>query len=249
MAVDFTNVADDFFVNLNFQTVVDLPDSRETVLSFLEVVQKEFPDMENFYLRESGEHVLEGDHEGGSYTWLEIQKNRLTAGCFNPPSPENAYHRHGRILERSKYYLGLGGLDMECLDAIFGFNLNFHGNRDAIVAQALLGGSALSAFLTDPGVKPLECEPNIAIALDESCCVQARISVETRSSSYQVRTGQYEDEPITIYLTVRRYPGNGKADSPEESFAKMCGSCEDLAERIVVPQIIQPIAAAIAAGQ
>jgi len=248
MADDFLNAADDFFVNLNLQTVLDLPGSRETVLSFLEVIQKEFPDLSSFYHRDGGEFVLEGDQERGSYPWLEIQKNRLTAGYFDPPSLEKAYHQHRRILERCKYYLGMGGLDLECLDVLFGFNLAYTGNRDAIVAQALLAGSPMSALLSEPGTRPLEFEPDFVIALDDACCLQARLSVETRSSSYQVRTGQYEEEPITVYLTVRRYPGEGKTIVVEESFTEQCQYCEDLAQRIVVPQVIQPLAAAIAAG-
>jgi hypothetical protein len=249
MSEEFLSVADDFFVNLNLQTVLDLPSSRETVLSFMEVIQKEFPELSNFYHREAGEFVLEGDHDRGTYPWLEIQRNRLTAGYFNPPSVERAYHQHRRILERCKYYLGMGGLDLECLDVLFGFNLNYHGNRDAIVAQALLGGSPLSSLMAEPGTKTLEFEPDLVISLDDACCLQARLSVETRSSSYQVRTGQYEDEPITVYLTVRRYPGEGKSIPLEESFAQQCEHCEDLAHRIIVPQVIQPLAAAIAAAQ
>ncbi len=248
MAEEFLNVADDFFVNLNLQTVLDLPSSRETVLSFLEVIQKEFPDFAHFYHREAGEFILEGDHERGTYPWLEIQKNRLTAGFFNPPSLQKAYHMHRRILERCKYYLGMGGLDLECLDVLFGFNLAYTGNRDAIVAQALLSGSPLSALSAEPGAKALEFQPDFVIALDDACCLQARLSVETRSSSYQVRTGEYEEEPITVYLTVRRYPGEGKPIAVEDSFLVQCEHCEDLAHRIVVPQVIHPIAAAIAAA-
>ena len=164
MAEEFLSVADDFFVNLNLQTVLDLPSSRETVLSFLEVVQKEFPDFAHFYHREEGEFILEGDHERGTYPWLEIQKNRLTAGYFNPPSLEKAYHQHRRILERCKYYLGMGGLDLECLDVLFGFNLTYNGNRDAVVAQALLNGSPLSALAGEPGAKALEFQPDFVIS-------------------------------------------------------------------------------------
>jgi len=247
MSEEFSSVADDFFVNLNLQTVLDLPGSRETVLSFLEVLQKEFPDLSSFYHRDSGEFVLEGDHERGDYAWVEIQSNRLSSGFFNPPRLEHAYHLHRRILERSKYYLGMGGLDLECLDVLYGFNLDYDGNRDAIVAQALLAGSPLWGLMSEPGTRALECQPDFVVALDESCCLQARISIETRSSSYQVRTGQYEEEPITVYLTLRRYPGEGKKIDVEESFADQCAHCEDLARRIVVPSVIQPIAAAIAA--
>lgn len=247
--MELTSAVDDFFVNLNLQTVLELPTGRETVLGFFEVVQKEFPAMANFYYRDSGAFMLEGERDSGSYPWLEIHKNRLSSGCFNPPEVEEAYRQHRWVLERGKYYLGLSGLDLECLDVVFGFNLDFHGNRDSIIAQALLDGSPLSSLTGEPGARTLECEPSVVVSLDEACCLQARISVETRSSSFQVRTGQYENEPITIYLTVRRYPGNGGAVCLEESVVQQCQECEDLARRVVIPQVIQPIVAAIAAAR
>ena len=40
----------------------------------------------------------------------------------------------------------------------------------------------------------------------------------------------------------------GKAIAVEESFTEQCQHCEDLAQRIVVPQVIGPLAAAIAAA-
>jgi hypothetical protein len=167
--MEMTSAADDLFVNVDLHTVVDLPAARETVLGFFEVVQKEFPAMSSFYYRDSGEFVLEGDRDSGSYPWLEIHKNRLSSGCFNPPDVEEACRQHRWILERARYYLGLSGLDLECLDVVFGFNLDFLGNRDAIIAQALLEGSPLSALTSEPGVRPVECEPSVVVALDESC--------------------------------------------------------------------------------
>jgi hypothetical protein len=246
--VDFSDVADDFFVNLNLQTTLQLPTSRETILHFFEAVQKEFPAMTNFAHGEGGEHVLEGDRDSGCYQWLEVQPRRMCAGYFNPPTADHGYQQHRWLLDRSTYFLGVSGLDVECLDVLFGFNLDFHGNRDAIIAQALLGNSPLAAFAADIG-KPLECEPSVVIALDESCSLQARLSVETRSSSYQVRTGNYEDDPITVYLTIRQYPRPGQLIKLQDSFTAQCEFCEDVASRIVVPNIIQPICAAIAAAQ
>ena len=247
--MDFSSIADDFFVNMSLQTTLALPSGRETILHFCEAVQKEFPSMTSFFLREGGEYVLEGDRDNGNYQWVEIQPHRLCAGFFNPPSVEEAYHLHRWLLDRSTYFLGVSGLDVDCLDMLFGFNLDYHGNRDAIIAQALLGNSPLSALMNEPSAQPLECEPSLVVSLDEACSLQARLSLETRSSSYQVRTGQYEDEPITIYLTVRRYPRQGKIVDLQEAIAEQREYCEDLAERIVVPNVIQPIASAIAAGE
>lgn len=247
--MDFSCVADDFFVNLNVQTTMKLPDTRETVLHFFEAAQKEFGSMASFFQRETGEFVLEGDRDAESYRWCELHPNRLCAGYFNPSSVEDAYYLHRWLLERSQYYLGVSGLDVEALDLLFGFNLDYLGNRDGIVADALLGDSPLLALCDDPAVRPIEFEPNMVVALDADCYLQGRISVETHSSSYQVRTGQYEDEPISIYFTVRQYPTPTEPLDLLASFQRLCQVGEDLATRIVVPRILQPIAETIAAQQ
>jgi hypothetical protein len=244
--MDFSNIADDFFVNLNVQTTMKLPDSRETVLHFFEAAQKEFGSMASFFQRETGEFVLEGDRDAGKYRWCELHPNRLCAGYFNPPSLQEAYHLHRWLLERSQYYLGISGLDIEALDLLFGFNLDYQGNRDGIVADALLGDSPLAGLCEDPSIKPIEFEPNMVVSLDEECYLQGRVSIETRSTSYQVRTGQYDEEPISVYFTVRRYPAPSKPIDMLQSFQTQCELCEDITGRIVIPRILQPIAEAIA---
>lgn len=248
MTRDFNTVADDFFVNLNVQTTLDLPNNRETVLHFCEATQKEFASMTSFYRRETGEFVLEGDREGGTYQWMEIQPRHLAAGCFNPSDLAEARRLHSWLLDRSTYFLGMSGLDVECMDVLFGFNLAFRGNRDAIVADVLLAGAPMAALATEGLGKTVESEPSIVVALDESCCTQGRLWVETRSSSYQVRTGDYDPEPISIYFAVRRYPRIGEVLNLSEMYPVLCKTCEDLADRIVVPQVVLPLASAIAAA-
>ncbi len=249
MDVDLLNLTDDFFVNLSLQTTLPLPRSRETVLQFYEAVQKQFPSMRSFYQREGGEYVLEGDRESGTYQWAELQAHQLSAGHFSPTCIEDAYHLHSWLLERCVYFLGVSGLDVEALDVMFGFNLDYRGNRDQIVAEALLSGSPLAGMVNDPTVRAVETEPSLVVALDEHCHMQARLSLETRSSSYQVRTGQYEEEPISIYFTVRRYPSPNEIINLTESFSHQCDVCEEMASRVVVPNIIQPILTAIASGR
>lgn len=246
MTCEFGTAADDFFMNVNLQTTLALPSGRETILQFCEAVQKEFRSMTSFYQREGGEYVLEGDHESGSYQWLELQSHCLAAGHFNPPELEEARRLHSWLLERSIYFLGVSGLDVECLDVLYGFNLDFRGNRDAVAARALLEGSPLAALGASGECKPVEFEPSLVIALEEECYLQARLSLETRSSSYQVRTGSYDDEPISVYFTVRQYPKPGGGFIAKDSFAHQCEIGEDMVRRIVIPHVVQPIAAAIA---
>jgi len=247
--MDFSTASDDFFVNMDIHTTLALPKGRETILHFCEAVQKEFPEMSGFYQRDSGEFVLEGNRDSGNYSWLELQARRLSAGCFNPSSIQAAYCLHRWLLERSVYYLGISPLDVECLDVTFGFNLDYQGNRDAIVAQALLSGSPLWAITAERDARAVECEPAIVFALDEDCSLQARISLETRCSSYQIRTGNYDNEPISVYLAIRRYPRDRQQLNSPASFDKQAGLCEDLAGRIIVPQVVRPIAAAIASAR
>ena len=57
----YSTFSDDFYVNLNLNTEMDLPSTRETVLHCFEPLQKQYPAMRKFYCRERGEFVLEED--------------------------------------------------------------------------------------------------------------------------------------------------------------------------------------------
>jgi hypothetical protein len=245
----FASFSDDFFVNVDLHTALPLPQGRETVLQFFEAAQKQFADMAEFFQRESGEYVLEGDRNADSYRWVELEPRRLCSGCFNPPEPANAYQQHTWLLERSRYYLGVSHLDIESLDLVYGFNFDFTGNRDAIVWEALVAGSRLAALAQADNAVALNCEPSLVVALNPECSLQARLAVETRNSSYQVRSGNYEEEPISVYFTIRTYPRSGQRFEPTESLAKQAEVGEDLLTRVVLPKIIRPIASAIAAAQ
>ena len=249
MSSDFGNFSDDFFLNVDLHTALPLPQGRETVLQFCEAAQKQFPDMTEFYQRDGGEYVLEGDRNAGSYRWVELESRRLTSGCFNPSAAEAALQQHAWLLERSRFYLGISHLDVESLDLVYGFNLEYVGNRDAIVSEALLSGSCLAALSGTPNSVALNFEPSLIVALDPDCGLQARLSVETRNSSFQVRTGDYEEEPITVYFTIRGYPRPGRKFDLAESLKRQAEAGEELVEQIVLPKIVRAIASAIAAAQ
>ena len=248
MTSDYANITDDFFVNVDLQTALPLPQSRESVLHLCETVQKHFPTMTNLYQREGGEYVLEGDRDSGSYRWLELQSHRLSAGYFNPPQLDDAFALHRWVLDSSIYFLGVSPLDIEALDVLFGFNMDYKGNRDAIVARAVLAGSPLETMASELSTRTTECEPSIVVCLDEDCYTQARLSMETRCGSFQVRTGQYDDEPISVYFTVRRHARPGEVIDLKPSYERQRRMCEDLVNRAVIPNVVEPIAAAIASA-
>ena len=55
----YSSLCDDFYVNMNLSTEMELPNNRETVLHYFERIQKKYPTMRNFYCREKGDFVLE----------------------------------------------------------------------------------------------------------------------------------------------------------------------------------------------
>ena len=249
MATSFSNFSDDFFVNADLNTSLTLPRERETVLHFCESVQKQFTDLTDFYQREGGAHVLEGDRQSGSYRWMEIDTRRLASGSFNPEDMEDAYRLHRWILDRSRYFLGISHLDVESLDLVYGFNLDYVGNRDAIVCDALVAGTPLGALVGETDSAAISFEPSLIVAIDAECSLQARLAVETRNSSYQVRTGNYEQEPISVYFTIRAHPRPGERLDPTQSLSRQREIGEDLLGRVVIPAVVCPIATAIATAQ
>lgn len=243
----FRSDADEFSINVNLNTEMELPTSRDTVLHFFEQMKKRFPDLRNFFTREGGELVLEGDKERESYRCLAIEPRRLCSGLVDPVSMEDAYAQHELVLELAPHLLTISVLDCEALDVMFGYDFNYRGPHDEVVAEALQLGPALDGLLEVPGSRVLNFEPSVTLALDPACRLQARLSVETRTSAYQVRTGEFDEDQISVYFTVRQYWGNGPERTFLESFRHQRAIGEEIVRQQIIPRVVQPLAAAIAA--
>jgi hypothetical protein len=238
--------ADDFYVNVNLNTEMELPTGRDTVLHFFEQMRKAYPDLQNFFTRESGDLVLEGDKDQESYRWVAIEPRRLCSGQVNPESLEEAYRQHEMVLDFAPHLLTISMLDCEALDVMYGFDFTYEGNHDEIVAEAFGVGSALEGLSEVSGARVLNYEPSLTLSLDPACRLQARLSVETRTNAYQVRTGEFPDEQISVYFTVRQYWGNGPETTFLDSFRRQRALGEEVVQRIVIPRIVRPLAQAIA---
>lgn len=245
----YSSLCDDFGVYVYLNTKMELPTGRETVLHFFDSLQKSFPKMTDFERRENGEIVLEEDREAGSYRWVTLESRRLCSGYVNPPSLEDADAQHERVLEIAPYHLDFNALDCEALDALFVFDFTYGGNHDEVVAEALAVNSPLEQIIALPGSKVLNYEPSVMLTLDEGCRLQARLSIETRTNAYQVRTGQYPEAPISVYFTIRQYWGRQPFKSFVESYQNQRRICQELADSHIVPAVIRPLAETIAAKQ
>lgn len=241
----YDSLADDYFANVYLCTEMPLPSARETVLEFFGRVQKSYPSMRNFFTRDNGDFVLEEDKDQPQYRWMCLEPRRICSGVVNPPTIDDALPQHHLALELAPYMLSVSPLDCEALDFLIGFDFLYRGNHDEVVAEALASGSAAESVLSIPGAKPLNFEPSITMALDSSCRRQCRLVVETRTNAYQVRRGDYAEEPISVYFTVRQYGSLAHGASFKETLDSLRADCERLLQEYVVDQVLRPLAAAI----
>lgn len=242
----YQSLADDFYVTMNLSTEMDLSSSRETILHFAEQIQKKYPEMRNFYARDKGDFVLEEDKDNGRYRWCSIEPRRISSGQVNPDSVEGALAQHRHALELAPYVLSLSPLDCEALDLTIGFDFTYRGNHNQLVAEALGVCPGYERLASVPGTSFINYEPNLTLSFDEECRVQCRVSVETRSTPYHIRTGEYQEDQMSVYVTARRY-GSLDADATYVGVLdSLTGICRQVLDDYVVESVLEPLARTIA---
>jgi hypothetical protein len=244
--VKYSTLCDDWYVNLNLNTEMDLHQSRETVLHFFEQIQKQYPTMRNFYNRERGEFVLEEDKDRGTYRWVSVELRRISSGNVNPSSVGEALQQHKMVLELAPFALSVSSLDCESLNIMFGFDFTYRGNHNELLVEALGMTPAYERLLELANGTTISYEPALQLALDTDCRTQVRMSLEPRTTAYHVRTGEYPEEQLSVYLTARRY---GSLD-PGETFVSAMSRLADIARNFVdnfmVESVLRPLQQTIA---
>src|SRR5215213_993796 len=241
MSHPFASFCEDFYINMRLGSQMNLPHNRETLLHFFERIQKSFPRMTRFRKNDNGEMNLEEDRAGDSYRWASIEAKRLSSGHVNPTSIDEALKLHNLMLEQAPYQLGISPVEIDYLDVLFGFDLAYSGNHDEIIADSLFADSPLTCLSEEKGAKPVDFQPTVTVALSEDCRLQARIDIVTRTNSYQVRTGDYSDDVISVYLILRRYWGDRPKESMATLFNQMAERADELCTKYIVPRVLRPI--------
>jgi len=242
----YSSLCDDFYVNMNLSTEMELPTNRETVLHFFERIQKQYPTMRNFYCRDRGDFVLEEDKERGQYRWATIEQRRVCSGHVNPESIEQALEQHRLVLDLAPYMLSVSPLDCEALDLLFGFDFTYRGNHNQLVAEALGLSPAFEKIAELPGGGIINHEPSITLALDDDCRLACRLSIETRTSMHHIRSGDFPEDQLSVYLTARQYGSLGADTTFLTTMDSLTRICNELVESFVVENVLQPLARAIA---
>jgi len=241
----YASLADDFYVNMNLATEIELPAQRETILQYFERVQKRFPSMRKFYCRDKRDYVLEEDKDQGRYRWAAVEAKRLCSGQVNPSSIDDALEQHRLVLDLAPAFLSVSPLECEALDVLFGFDFAYRGNHNALLAEALGVGPALERLGDAPGARVINYEPSLTIAIEEDCRIQVRVSTETRTNAFQVRTGEFNEEQLSVYVTARQYGSLDPDTSYVDAMDRLAQLGREVVDSCVVEQILRPLARTI----
>ncbi len=244
----FGALCDDFYISTRLHLKLDLSLEREAVLHFCERIRRKYPAMRKFRRRRGGGIVLEEDsREGEPYRWLRLEPSCLRFGYFAPPGPP-AYRQYAQfLLEQAPYHLTISDLDIDQLEVVYGFDMEYRGNHDQLVAETLFADHPVSAFiLGDEAVHAIDCQPYLGVSLTPACDIQAYVEVKGRTSTYEVRTADYEQQFLSVFLIVRKYWGFGESMDLVRAHNELCGYADPLAAGKVVPIFVNPLAQAIA---
>jgi len=237
--------SDDFYINLILTTEMELPKGRESILHFFEQIRRRYPKLQNFYSRDKNEYVIEEEKDAGSYRWVSTESKRINTGHVNPPDADVVDDLNRTVLELIPYDLSVSPLDCESLSVVFGFDFAYRGNHNEMIADVIGVAPGLQPFLNVPYGKVLSHEPAIQFALDEECRTQCRVSFESRTNAYQVRTSDFAEEQLSVYLTVRRYDSLGPNDTYAAEYDRLVALGRDLVDEYLVASILKPLQDAI----
>ncbi|WP_442481663.1 hypothetical protein [Aeoliella sp. SH292] len=244
----YPSMADDYYLTLTLSTEMELGGNRESVLHYAEQMQKKYADMRNFYARGDRDYVLEGDKDTGQYRWCAVESRRISSGSVNFESYVDVIEQHHTALEVASYALSVSPLDCEALDLLAGFDFTYRGNHNELVNEALGLCPAFEPLARMPGATFINNEPNITLALDDDCRVQCRVSIETRTTPYHVRTGEFQEDQLSVYVTARRYGSLNPGMNYSQALAQLDNICREVLENYVAPSVLEPLARTIAMG-
>ncbi len=244
----YESLSDDFYCNLHLQTELDLPQQRDTLLHFFEMAQRRYPTMRQLYTRERNEIVLEEDKEAGGFRWIAVEPKRVCSGTVNPPSIEAALEQHEQVLELVPHTLSVSKLDVESMSLTFGFDYVHRGNHNQLLADTLGMPTALEGLCPNGTTQLLGYEPSIQFTLDEGCATQVRLNFESRTTGFQLRTGEFGEEQLSVYLTIRRFDSLGPDENFVDEMKRLTEVGFELLDTHVVDNVLRPLQQAVSKG-
>lgn len=240
MATSYGALCTDFYVNHKVTLKMDLPGDRETILHLFDQVRRAVPSMERFR-RYHNELALESSKREAAYRWLGLRRRSIRTGHVNPDTMEQTYDYHRMVLKVAPFHLTVSPLDIDYLELLFGFDLECKSDHDAVVHEALFADSPLGDLFQVPHAKTLDVQPVFGLSLSKSGDMQCYFEVKTRTKNRRGSSARYRNEPISIFLSLRRYGPVDRIEDLPKLFNQMAGQAEKLASDKLVPNLVTPI--------
>lgn len=247
MTTSYSSFCDDFYIEMFVNTQLELPEERDTLLAFFERLQKQFPKMTTFYRRPDGDYCLESSRDEDSYCWVAVEMERLACGVSNPSRIEEVNELQKAVLDLAPHMLGLSSLDIASLDLGFSMEFDYYGNQNEIIADALYTNSPFTCLLDNSQASAINLSSGFVISLDPQCRLQAKLTVESHSSVYEIRTNKFkESEPITLMFTLRQFPVPGEKFNTMEAYGSQFAMIQELMNAKIIPNFVKPLTNTIA---
>ncbi len=240
---------DDFHISSRLFFKLDMSLERETTLHFLERVRREYPSMKRMRRRDNALILEEHDSEGRGDTqqWVRLEPNSFRFGNFAPVNTEQPRRFARFLLEQAPHHLTISDLDIDHLEITYGFDMEYRGNHDQLVAETLFRDHPLASFLMgDESAHTVDCQPYFGISLTPKCDVQAYLEVKSRTNSFEVRTGEYDSQLLSVNLSIHRYWGFEDTTDLPNIYERLTNTASELAVNRIVPLVVNPLALAIA---
>jgi hypothetical protein len=129
---------------------------------------------------------------------------------------------------------------------MYGFDYTYRGNHNQLLVDALGVLPAFEKISEIPGATVLANEPSIQFALDEECRLQCRLSIETRTTAYHVRTREFPEEQISVYFTARKYGSLENGETFVSAMNKLAETCREVVDHYIVENVLRPLQQTIA---
>jgi hypothetical protein len=124
---------------------------------------------------------------------------------------------------------------------MYGFDFNYAGNHNELVAEALGVPPAFERLVERYRDQTVAFEPHLQFSIDAACKTQIRISVETRTTAYHLKTLSFPPEQLSVYVTARRYGSLEAGSEFTASMHELNEACSDIVEDYVATDILKPL--------
>ncbi len=242
-------VCDELFVHSRLYLKLELEPTRETAVQYFDQVRRAFPHLGHLRRRDDGGYVLEEEGTAAQRRSLRLERSALKFTMANPPDARAVLTFADRVLTPAPTFLTLSELDYDYMEVQFGFDLEYRGNHDQLVAETLLKDSPMLAALAEDAEHIIDCQPFFGLTISADCQTQVFVEVKGRTTTFEVRSGEYEASALSVHVTARRYRGAEDSFDILNVHRDLLRLCERFARDRVIPHVVQPLAAAIASGR